>query len=141
MAREYPSRPIVGVGGVVFIDERVVLVKRRYAPLAGRWSLPGGVIEVGETLHDALRRELREEIGIDTTVGPLIDLFDRLTYDDAGRVRYHFVLADYLCHRVSGEVRAGSDAEAVALADLADLGSHALTDEVLAVISRGASLR
>ena len=67
MAREYPSRPIVGVGGVVFIDERVVLVKRRYAPLAGQWSLPGGAIEVGETLHDALRRELREEIGIDTS--------------------------------------------------------------------------
>jgi 8-oxo-dGTP pyrophosphatase MutT (NUDIX family) len=92
---------------------------------------------VGETLHDGLCRELREEIGIDTTVGSLIELSDRLIYDDVGRVRYYFALTDYLCHRVSGEVRVSSDAEVVALADLAP---YALIDEALSVIFRGRTL-
>ncbi len=138
--REYPPRPIIGVGGVVFFDGRVVLVKRRYEPLAGRWSLPGGAVEVGETLRDGLRRELREEIGIEARVGQLVELFDHITRDDGGRVRYHYVLADYLCHHVSGELRPGSDAETVALADPADLMSYSLTDRALAVIERGLTL-
>lgn len=139
--REYPSRPIVGVGGVVFIDERVVLVKRRHEPLAGQWSLPGGMVEVGETLHDGLRRELREEIGIEVSVGPLVELFERIMRDGGGRVRYRYVLADYLCHRLTGELRPASDAEAVALADPADLSPYALTAKALAVITRAAGLR
>ena len=139
--REYPPRPVIGVGGVVFIDGRVVLIKRRHEPLAGRWSLPGGAIEVGETLRDGLRRELREEIGIETRVGRLVELFDRITRDDGGRVRYHYVLADYLCHHVSGELRPGSDAETVALADPADLSPYALTQKARAVIRRAAALR
>ena len=138
--REYPTRPIIGVGGVVFLDGRVVLVKRRYEPLAGQWSLPGGAVEVGETLRDGLHRELREEIGIEARVGQLVELFDHITRDDGGRVRYHYVLADYLCHHVSGELRPGSDAEAVALADPADLMPYSLTDRALAVIERGLTL-
>jgi len=138
--RQYPSRPFVGVGGIVFIDGRVVLVKRRHEPLAGQWSLPGGAIELGETLHEGLRRELREEIGIETSVGPLVELFDRITHDTEGRVRYHYVLADYLCHRLSGELRPGSDAEAVALADPADLSSYAVTETATAVIRRAVDL-
>ena len=102
--REYPSLPVVGVGGVVVVDAGVVLVKRRNSPLAGRWSLPGGVVEVGESLHDALRRELHEEIGIEARVGPLIELFDRITHDSQGRVQYHYVLADYLCHVVASRL-------------------------------------
>ena len=125
----------------MFIDGRVVLVKRRFEPLAGRWSLPGGAIEVGETLHDGLRRELREEIGIETRVGPLVELFERIMRDGDGRVRYHFVLADYLCHRVVGELRPASDAEALALADPADLSPYALTEKARAVIARAADLR
>lgn len=138
--RQYPSRPFVGVGGIVFIDGRVVLIKRRHEPLAGQWSLPGGAIELGETLHEGLRRELREEIGIETSVGPLVELFDRITHDTEGRVRYHYVLADYLCHRLSGELRPGSDAEAVALADPADLSSYAVTKTATAVIRRAVDL-
>ena len=84
MSREYPSRPIIGVGGVVFIEGRVVLIKRRHPPLQGRWSLPGGGVHVGETLREAVQRELREEIGIDTRVGPLIDLFDHITREPDG---------------------------------------------------------
>ena len=138
--REYPSRPIIGVGGVVFLDGRVVLVKRRHAPLAGHWSVPGGAIEAGETLREGLRRELREEIGIETRVGPLVELFDHITRDDGGRVRYHYVLADYLCHHVSGDLRPGSDAETVALADPSDLVRYSLTDKTRAVIARGLAL-
>ena len=125
----------------MFIDGRVVLVKRRHEPLAGQWSLPGGAIEVGETLHDGLRRELREEIGIETRVGPLVELFERIMRDSEGRVRYHYVLADYLCYRVTGELRPASDAEAVALADPADLSPYALPGKARAVITRAAGLR
>ena len=139
-SRQYPSRPFIGVGGVVFIGGRVVLVKRRNEPLARRWSLPGGAIELGETLHAGLRRELREEIGIETTIGPLVELLDRITRDTDGRVRYHYVLADYLCHHVSGELRPGSDAETVALADPAELSPYALTEQAMSVIRRAANL-
>ena len=139
--RRYPARPIVGVGGVVFIDQQVVLVRRRHPPLAGRWSLPGGAVELGETLHEGLQRELQEEIGLQTRVGPLIELLDRITRDSDGRVRYHYVLADFLCHRVSGTLKPGSDADTVALADPDDLGSYDLTDEAQTVIASAWRLR
>ena len=139
--REYPDRPFVAVGGVVLIDGRVVLIKRRHEPLAGQWTLPGGAIELGETLREGLRRELREEIGIETSVGPLIELFDRIIRDTAGRVRYHYVLADYLCHHVSGEIRPGSDAEAAALADPGELSRYELTEKAESVIRRAVQLR
>lgn len=138
--RQYPDRPIVGVGGVVFVENRVVLVKRGREPLAGQWSLPGGALEVGETLHEGLRRELREETGLETTVGPLIELFDRITRDADGAVRYHYVLADYLCTCVGGSLAPGSDAVDVALVDPQDLGSYRLTSKATAVIRRGAEL-
>ncbi len=141
MSREYPARPIIAVGGVVFMEGRVVLIKRRHPPLQGRWSLPGGGVQVGETLREAMQRELREEIGIDTRVGPLIDLFDHITRDPDGRVQYHFVLADYLCHQVGGRLRPGSDAESVAVADPDNLLSYDLTDKTLEVIQRAATLR
>ena len=141
MSREYPRRPIIGVGGVVFIDGRVVLIRRRYPPLQGQWSLPGGAVDVGETLRDGVRRELREEIGIETHVGPLIELLDHIVREPDGRVRYHFVLADYLCHQVGGRLRPGSDAESVAVADPDNLSSYALTDKTLEVIRRAADLR
>jgi 8-oxo-dGTP diphosphatase len=141
VSREYPARPIIAVGGVVFMEGRVVLIKRRHPPLQGRWSLPGGGVQVGETLREAMQRELREEIGIDTRVGPLIDLFDHITRDPDGRVQYHFVLADYLCHQVGGRLRPGSDAESVAVADPDNLLSYDLTDKTLEVIQRAATLR
>jgi len=141
VSREYPARPIIAVGGVVFMEGRVVLIKRRHPPLQGRWSLPGGGVQVGETLREAMQRELREEIGIDTRVGPLIDLFDHITRDPDGRVQYHFVLADYLCHQVGGRLRPGSDAESVAVADPDNLLLYELTDKTLEVIQRAATLR
>ncbi|MCX6553349.1 MAG: NUDIX hydrolase, partial [Acidobacteria bacterium] len=105
-ARRYPARPIVGVGGIAFIEGRVVLIKRRFEPMAGRWSLPGGTLELGESLHDGLAREMLEETGLVVDVGPLVDLFDRVTRDPDGRVRFHYVLADYVCRRVGGRLAA-----------------------------------
>ena len=138
--REYPSRPIVGVGGVVFLDGRVLLVKRRFAPLAGRWSVPGGALEVGETLAEGLAREVREETGLDVEVGPAVDVFDRITRDADGRVQFHYVLADYLCRPAGGALAAGSDVAEVALADPDDLAPYDLTPKTLEVIARARSL-
>ena len=135
-SREYPERPIVGVGAVIVDGGRVVLVRRRYEPLKGRWSLPGGAVEVGETLEGALAREMVEETGLHVDVGPVIDVFDRMTRDDAGRVRYHFVLVDYLCRPVSGALRAGSDVDDAIWANAAALAAFELTDKTTAVIEQ-----
>ena len=134
-ARRYPARPIVGVGGVAFIDGQVVLIKRRFEPLAGRWSLPGGTLELGERLHEGLAREMREETGLVVEVGPLVELFDRITRDDDGRVRFHYVLADYLCRPVGGTLEAGSDVADVVLADPDRLAPFELTPTTLDVIA------
>ena len=135
-AREYPARPIVGVGGVVFLDGRVLLIRRQFEPLAGRWSIPGGAVEVGETLAQGLAREMREETGLDVEVGPLVDVFDRITRDHDGRVRYHYVLADFLCWTSTGEPVAGSDVSEVALAEMNELDRYDLTPKTLEVITR-----
>ncbi len=139
-SREYPPRPIVGVGGVALVDGRIVLIKRRFEPLAGRWSLPGGALEVGETLQEGLVREMKEETGLDVEVGPILDLFDRMTRDEEGRVRFHYVLADYLCRRVGGTLGAGSDAADIVLADPDDLVRFDLSDKTLDVIRRALAL-
>ena len=134
-ARQYPARPIVGVGGVAFIDGKVVIIKRRFEPLAGRWSLPGGTLELGERLHEGLAREMREETGLVVEVGPLVALFDRITRDDDGRVRFHYVLADYVCIPVGGALAAGSDVADVVLADPDHLAPYDLTPTTLEVIA------
>jgi ADP-ribose pyrophosphatase YjhB (NUDIX family) len=139
-AREYPARPIVGVGGVVVIDGRVLLIKRRFEPLAGRWSLPGGTLEVGETLAEGLAREMKEETGLDVDVGPVVDVFDRITRDSDGRTRFHYVLVDYLCHPLGGEPVAGSDVSEVALVEIDDLGRYDLTPKTIEVITRALDL-
>lgn len=138
--RLYPARPIVGVGAVIIDGGQVVLVKRRHDPLAGRWSLPGGSLEVGETLEAGVAREMLEETGLVVRVGPIVEVFDRIIYDDEGRVRYHFVLVDYLCWPVAGRLLAGSDADAVALADPTGLHRFDLTEKAGAVIARGFEL-
>lgn len=138
-SREYPARPIVGVGAVIVTGDPpgVVLIKRRFEPLAGRWSLPGGTVEVGESLEDAAAREIAEETGLVVAVGPVIEVFDRILRDEDARVRFHFVLVDYLCRPVGGRLRYGSDVDAVVIADPARLDEYELTGKALAVIRRG----
>ena len=107
MAREYPQAPVAAVGGVVIHDGAVLLVKRAYPPRQGEWSLPGGQLELGESLAEGVRREVREETGLDVEVGAVVDVFDRVHRDEAGRIRYHFVIVDFLCHASGGTLAAG----------------------------------
>lgn len=133
-SRLYPSRPIVGVGAVIIVDGQVVLIKRKYEPLAGQWSLPGGSLEVGETLEAGVAREMLEETGLHVEVGPVIEVFDRILLDAERRVRYHFVLIDYLCLSRGGELRANSDVADARLVAPDALGPYRLTpkaDEVI----------
>lgn len=135
--RIYPVRPVVSVGAVIIDGDRVVLIKRGHAPLKGAWSLPGGVVEIGETLDAALVREVREETCLDIEVGPVIEVLDRISRDDAGRVEYHYVIIDYLCRAVGGSLACASDAEDARWIARADLGSYNLTMKAAAAIGRG----
>jgi 8-oxo-dGTP diphosphatase len=96
-SREYPSAPIVGVGAVVIDADRVLLVRRNQEPLMGQWSLPGGAVELGETLAQAIVREVAEETGLAVVPTTVLKAFDRIERDDTGRVRFHYVLVDFLC--------------------------------------------
>jgi mutator protein MutT len=110
MGREYPDNPLVGVGAVIVEQNRVLLIRRGTAPLLGEWSLPGGVLECGETLREAVVRETREETGLVVETHEMLGVYERLIPDDEGRVRYHYVLIDFLCRPVGGDLNAGSDA-------------------------------
>jgi 8-oxo-dGTP diphosphatase len=111
LQREFPAAPLIGVGAVIVQQDRVLLVKRATEPARGRWSIPGGLIDVGETLAEAVIREVREETGLDVEPLELVELLDRI-YRDGDRVRYHYVIADYLCRVVGGTLHAASDADA-----------------------------
>ena len=138
--RRYPEQPIVSVGAVVIQGECVLLVKRGQEPLKGRWSLPGGVVEAGEELQTALAREVREETGLEVQVGPVVDVLDRITRDDAGRVEFHYVIIDYVCHPSGGSLACASDADDARWVAHVDLGSYDLTTKVSEVIGRAFTL-
>jgi len=138
--REYPERPIIGVGGVVISDGRVLLVRRAGPPLQGRWSIPGGILEVGETLIEGVRRELAEETGMDVRVRTLIEVFERIDRDGSGKLQYHFVVLDYLCEAARGTARAGSDVTEVAWAAPAELEKYELTEIASRVILKAFEL-
>ena len=134
--RKYPARPITGVGAVILTQGGVVLIKRLHEPLAGHWSLPGGTLDLGETLESAAAREALEETGLVVEVGPIVDVFDRILLDDEGKVRYHFVLVDYLCRPIGGELRAGSDAADVAIAKPGELAQYRLAAKAADIIHK-----
>jgi len=128
--REYPERPVVGVGGVVIEQGRVLLIRRGGEPLKGHWSIPGGTLETGETLEEGTRREMAEETGLAVRVVELIEVFERIFREpgeEGRRPRYHFIILDYLCERISGEARAGSDVTDIAWAAENDLERYQLT--------------
>lgn len=109
--REYPETPLVGVGAIIIEAGRVLLVRRGHPPMSGEWSIPGGVLEVGETLREAASREALEETGLEVEPGELLGVYDRLVRDTDERTMYHFVLIDFLCHRITGNLRAAGDAD------------------------------
>lgn len=134
--REYPPRPIVGVGGVVVDGQRVLLVRRGHEPLKGEWSIPGGAVELGETLEVACAREVREETGLDVDVGPMIDVFDRIRLDADGRTVFHYVLVDFVCRPTGGTLAYASDAIDVRWASLVDLPELGVQRTTVSVIEK-----
>jgi 8-oxo-dGTP diphosphatase len=123
MRREFPEAPLVGVGAVIVDGGRVLLVRRGTEPLLGKWTLPGGMLEVGESLTAGVVREVREETGLTVEPLELVELLDRI-HREGERVRYHYVIADYLCRVVGGELKAASDADAVRWVERAEWNSH-----------------
>jgi ADP-ribose pyrophosphatase YjhB (NUDIX family) len=137
MKREYPDRPIVGVGAVIIDSGRVLLVKRGSPPLLGEWSLPGGVVELGETLRSAAEREAHEETGLLVEAREVLEVLDRIIPGEHGRAQYHYVLIDFLCRVTGGELHAGGDAADVKWARESELEECNLEKPALQVIKRG----
>jgi 8-oxo-dGTP diphosphatase len=149
MKREFPEIPLVGVGAVIIDcageragefdgkDARVVLVRRAHPPLQAQWSIPGGVLEVGELVREAAVREACEETGLAVEAGELLGIYDRVLRDAEQRVQYHYVLIDFLCRIISGELRAGSDAAEVRWFTRAELAGLKLAEDTLDVIGKG----
>jgi len=138
--RTYPSRPFAGVGAVVWDGRQVLLERRGRPPAQGSWALPGGLVELGETAGAALRREVHEECGIQVEAGPILGLFEPIQSDPDGRIRYHFMVVDFLAYYVSGELRAGDDASEVRWVLPDDLGQYDLAPAGQEMIARALAL-
>ncbi len=141
MTREYPDYPRVGVGAVILHEDKVLLVRRGQSPSFGKWSLPGGLVELGESTREAIAREIMEECGIGIRVVDVAGVLDRVVHDDAGRVRYHYVLVDYLAYPESLDVVAGSDAGDAQWFDIERVAELDTTQGLLDMIRRGEALR
>jgi ADP-ribose pyrophosphatase YjhB (NUDIX family) len=139
--REYPARPLVGVGVVVFRGDEVLLIRRGKQPRLGQWSLPGGLQELGETVFQAALREVREECAIEIDAVGIIDIVDAITPDDAGRVRFHYTLVEVLAEWRAGEPVAGDDAMAVAWFDPAAVGALGMWEQTPRIIAKGLAMR
>ncbi len=137
LKRDYPDRPIVGVGGVIIDGERALVVRRATEPLKGQWSIPGGMLELGEKLRDGIAREVKEETGLDIEAGEVLDVFDSIFPDAKGGFQYHYVLIDFLCRITGGQLAASSDVDSakwVTSDELEELGMKPVT---VAVIRKG----
>ena len=145
MRRKYPEHPLVGVGALIFTRSGrrgpILLVERAGEPLKGYWSLPGGLVETGELLEDAVRREILEETGLVVEPVSRFDIFERIMRGDEGRVEYHYLLVDYLCKVVGGELRAGDDVSRAEWVPLSKLGERRLTEGTLPVIQKANARR
>jgi ADP-ribose pyrophosphatase YjhB (NUDIX family) len=137
MQREFPEIPLVGVGAIIIEDSRVLLVKRAHPPLQAQWSIPGGVLEVGELVREAAIREAREETGLIVEPGDLLGVYDRVLRNAEQRVEYHYVLIDFLCRKVGGELAAASDATEVRWFTRDELPPLKLAHDTQDVIRKG----
>jgi ADP-ribose pyrophosphatase YjhB (NUDIX family) len=137
MKRDYPERPIIGVGAVIVRGDCALLVRRATEPLKDEWSVPGGVLELGEKLRVGAAREVLEETGLTVEVGEVLDVFDSIFPDSDGRTQYHFVLIDFLCRPVAGEAKAGSDVTDVRWVKEDELKALKLRDSIAEVVRKG----
>lgn len=140
MSREYSAVPLVGVGTIVFKGDKVLLVKRGAEPAYGKWSVPGGMLDLGESLRDAAAREAKEETGLDVAVGPMVDVVERVIRDESGQIRYHFIIVDFAARWVEGEPKAASDALEARWVDLEELEELETTEGLVPVIRRAKEL-
>jgi len=136
VSRRYPTRPFLGVGALIFRDRDLLLVERAKEPLKGYWSLPGGILETGEKLKEGVEREVREETGLEVEAESMFEIFERIMPDAEGRPEYHYVLIDYICRPVGGQLQAASDVSRVAWVPQQDLPAIRLTEGTLAVVER-----
>jgi 8-oxo-dGTP diphosphatase len=136
MKRDYPHRPILGVGAVILDGERFVLVQRGTEPHKNQWSIPGGMLESGESIKDAVMREAREETALEVQPVALVQVFERIVHDESGAVQFHYVILDYLCRLQDGLLRAGADAIDARWLRLDDLGSLSVADGTLGVLKK-----
>ncbi|MBV9157151.1 MAG: NUDIX hydrolase [Acidobacteriaceae bacterium] len=134
-SRRYPARPVLGVGALILDEGRVLLVERGKQPLAGYWSLPGGVVETGERLEDALVREVFEETGLEVSTDSIATVFERIMPDASGTCEYHYVLIDFYCTIRGGELRAGDDSKSVQWFEIDGLSSLSMTEGTRDVIN------
>ncbi len=137
MQREYPTHPVVGVGAILVDDGRVALVKRGQAPLLGEWSIPGGMLELGETLRQGAEREALEETGLVVRATELLGVFDRVVLDDEKHCQYHYVLIDFLCERISGDLHAAGDAADARWFTLEEIRKLPVPEDTAGVIRLG----
>ncbi len=141
MSREYPKRPMVGIGVVVWRERQVLLIRRGKPPRLGQWSLPGGLQELGETVFEGGAREVREETGTEVEITGVLDVIDSIQRDETGRVRFHYTLIDLAAEWRAGEPVAGDDAAAAAWVDADDLDRYQLWEETVRLIRLSAAKR
>jgi ADP-ribose pyrophosphatase YjhB (NUDIX family) len=134
--RRYPERPFAGVGAIIFRGTEVLLVKRGSPPALGKWSIPGGLVELGESLETSVRREVMEEVGLEVRVIDLVAALDRVILDRNGRIEYHYILLDFLCEVVGGDLNAGTDADECRFVPTKDLSRYDMTRGTEEVIHR-----
>ncbi len=134
--RRYPRRPLVGVGAIMLDGDRILMAQRGKEPLKGWWSLPGGALETGESLREAVQREVREETGLEIEPVDVFEIFERILRDSEGAPEYHYVLIDYVCRITGGDLRAGDDVCRVEWVPRRDLGALQITEGTLGVIER-----
>ena len=127
MKKEYPEHPMVGVGAIIVQDGKILIVRRSSEPGKGKWSVPGGLVELGETVEQAVVREVREECGLDVEVDRLIDVVDSMTFDRNGRLKYHFIILDFFVKIKGGKLRPGDDAKEAMWVSLEEVENYDLT--------------
>jgi mutator protein MutT len=139
MRRDYPDRPFLGVGAIIFRDDKILLVRRLNPPLKGEWSIPGGLVETGETTQQAIIREVMEETALQVVPIKMVEVFERILHDEQSRVQYHYVLLDYLCRVDGGEAQAASDVTELRWLPAEELESLSVAPDTCAVIRKAIS--